>query len=66
MPRFVPVSNPEAPKSEQDLHSAENLKHRKFDNPHAVLKPPVDRGWQQGSLGWGVLGSFGSKEKDDG
>ncbi len=63
MPKFVPVSNPELARNEQNLHSEENMKHRKFDNPHAVLKPKVDRGWQQGSLGWGVLGAFGSNEK---
>ena len=28
-------------------------------------KKVVDRGWEQGNVGWGVLGSFGSKSKDD-
>ena len=26
-------------------------------------KPTVDRGWATGTVGWGVLGSFGSNEK---
>ena len=38
------------------------MKHRKFDNPHSVL-PKVDRGWEGGSVGWGVLGAFGSNQK---
>ena len=28
-------------------------------------KKVVDRGWEQGNVGWGVLGSFGSNSKDD-
>ena len=54
MPKFVPVTDQEAPKSEQNLFSAENLKHRKFDNPHAVVKAKnpsgeIKRGWEYGN-----------------
>lgn len=65
MPRFVPVSNPELSKNEQNLNSEDNIKHRQFDNPHSLIKSTkvVDRGWQQGTLGWGVLGAFGSDAK---
>eukprot|EP01035_Chromulina_nebulosa_P019283 gene19283-25142_t len=66
MPKFVPVVDVEKPLHEQNIHSEELSKHRQFDNPHDISKSTVHRGWQQGSLGWGVLGSFGSNDKDDG
>lgn len=70
MPKFVPVVDVEKARSEQNINDASLSKHRKFDNPFAIgknSKPPnVDRGWEQGSYGFGVLGSFGSNEKDDG
>lgn len=59
MPKFVPVVDTEKPLSEQ-AQDRDFEKHRRFDNPHKV-----DRGWQQGSLGWGVKGAFGSDGKDD-
>ena len=64
MVKFVPVSDVERPRDAQNLNSSANEKHRKFDNPHAVKKT-VDRGWQQGNVGWGVLGAFGNSDKDD-
>lgn len=65
MPRFVPVVDVEKPRAEQD-DDPEFRKHKKFD----ALNQPTSsltshRGWQSGTLGWGVLGSFGSVEKDD-
>ena len=30
----------------------------------ATDKPKADRGWERGSVGWGVLGSWGNDEKD--
>ena len=75
MPKFVPVVDTEKPLSEQDHRSkAEFSKHRQFDNPYNInnynsnvknKKKVVDRGWEQGNVGWGVLGSFGSNSKDD-
>lgn len=64
MVKFVPVSDVERPRAAQNLHASANDKHRKFDNPHTVGKT-VDRGWQQGNVGWGVLGAFGNADKDD-
>jgi hypothetical protein len=64
MVKFVPVSDVERPRAAQNLHASANDKHRKFDNPHTVGKT-VDRGWQQGNVGWGVLGAFGNSDKDD-
>jgi hypothetical protein len=64
MVKFVPVSDVERPRAAQNLHASANEKHRKFDNPHTVGKS-VDRGWQQGNVGWGVLGAFGNSDKDD-
>jgi hypothetical protein len=67
MPKFVPVSDVERPKIAQDPNGAAFDKHRKFDNPHAVGKKlPVNRGWEQGNVGWGVLGAFGDHDKDEG
>eukprot|EP01038_Epipyxis_sp_PR26KG_P015836 gene15836-21457_t len=63
MPRFVPVIDTETPLSEQQNDpekKKEYAKHRQFD----ALSAPVDRGWKQGALGWGVLGSYGSNDKD--
>ncbi|XP_953131.1 uncharacterized protein TA08600 [Theileria annulata] len=37
MPKFVPVFDPEVPRSEQDPYSDKLLKHRKWDNPHVVI-----------------------------
>ena len=59
MPKFVPVVDTEKSRAEQERDSNFD-KHRKFDNPHKV-----DRGWQQGNVGWGVLGEFGSSSKDN-
>lgn len=64
MVKFVPVSDVERPRAAQNLNASANDKHRKFDNPHTVGKT-VDRGWQQGNVGWGVLGAFGNSDKDD-
>ena len=64
MVKFVPVTDVERPKDAQNLNTSANEKHRKFDNPHTVKKT-VDRGWQQGNVGWGVLGAFGNSDKDD-
>eukprot|EP01032_Pedospumella_encystans_P012562 gene12562-14528_t len=59
MPKFVPVVDNEKSLVEQREDTTFD-KHRRFDNPHKV-----DRGWQQGNVGWGVLGAFGSDSKDD-
>lgn len=48
MPKFVPVKDDETPALERKKESV----------------GPVDRGWEQGNIGWGVLGSFGSSGKD--
>ena len=64
MVKFVPVTDVERPKAAQNLNTSANDKHRRFDNPHSVGKT-VDRGWQQGNVGWGVLGAFGNLDKDD-
>lgn len=69
MPKFVPVVDTEKPLSEQlGNHDPDFDKHRRFDNPHAVPSAQgakkVDRGWQQGSVGWGVLKNFGGGDKD--
>lgn len=70
MPSFVPVVDVEKPRNERDTNSDEYQKHRRWEAPHssstANSRPTVKRGWEQGNLGWGVLGSFGSSEKDDG
>lgn len=71
MPKFVPVTDTERPQSEQHEVAHDYAQHRKFDAPHAVKanenrgRGKVDRGWQEGTVGWGVLGSFGSNDKDD-
>ena len=41
---------------EEIVLTVENVKNK---------KKVVDRGWEQGNVGWGVLGSFGSNSKDD-
>ena len=70
MPTFVPVVDQEKSRFERDDYDQSNSKHRKFDNPFALSKPKVDptnkRGFETGSVGWGVLGEFGSNQKDDG
>lgn len=43
MPRFVPVTDPEVPRSEQNLHSYDLIKHRKWDNPHGLVDYKVKR-----------------------
>lgn len=58
MGKFVPVVDEEAPKAERDDNSAAQQKHRKFDRSSS------SRGWEQGTVGWGVQGSFGSASKD--
>jgi hypothetical protein len=65
MVKFVPVTDVEKPRDAQDMNSSANQKHRKFDAAHTLGKKVVDRGWQQGNVGWGVLGEFGGG-KDDG
>eukprot|EP01033_Poteriospumella_lacustris_P020151 gene20151-14714_t len=64
MPSFVPVTDPEKARSEQNPHDPEFIAHRLFDDPHTVKT--VDRGWGQGEVGWGVLKKFGGDERDDG
>ena len=67
MPKFVPVVDSETPLSEQAYNDPNYEKHRQFDAPYVVKQQKsdvIDRGWKQGSLGWGVLGSFGSSNKD--
>ena len=71
MPTFVPVVDVEKPRFERDDFDANHIKSRKFDNPHSLIRPPEKdtknkRGFADGSVGWGVLGEFGSYEKDDG
>ena len=76
MPTFTPVSDPEAPRWEQD--ESKLAKHRNFDT-HVIARsqterqalakgrkdaPDVNRGFEQGAVGWGVLGAFGSDTKD--
>lgn len=63
MPKFVPVTDTEKPRSEQS-NDATMARHRQFDNPHSVNKDKVDRGWVQGEVGWGVLKNFGDDERD--
>lgn len=63
MPKFVPVTDTERPRSEQ-TNDATMSRHRRFDNPHSVTKDKVDRGWVQGEVGWGVLKNFGDDERD--
>jgi hypothetical protein len=53
MPQFVPVVDDETPR------------HERGGSVSAVPKKTVDRGWQQGTLGWGVQGNFGSHSKDE-
>jgi hypothetical protein len=60
MGKFVPVVDTEAPRSERMDHGEDAKKHRKFDN----MGTTVDRGWEQGKVGWGVQGNFGSSSKD--
>ncbi|AFZ81429.1 hypothetical protein BEWA_008390 [Theileria equi strain WA] len=43
MPRFVPVTDPEVPRSEQDIHYDSLIKHRKWDNPHSLVKDKVKK-----------------------
>ncbi len=74
MPKFVPVTDTEKPKSEQSLYSDELLAHRQFDMPHAVLNSgsagnsnsQEKRGWTQGEVGWGNLNKYGSDAADNG
>lgn len=61
MPTFVPVTNPEKSLREQD--ESELSKHRNFDSTVVARQK---RGWQQGTVGWGVQGTWGSTAKDDG
>mmetsp|Transcript_919 Transcript_919/g.1597 ORF Transcript_919/g.1597 Transcript_919/m.1597 type:complete len:520 (-) Transcript_919:36-1595(-) len=51
MPQFVPVKDDETPSSERSKNKNK--------------MPAVDRGWEQGNVGWGVLGAFGSAGKDE-
>ena len=55
MPKFVPVEDDETPREERIAQ-----RNRKTDHP------TVDRGWEQGQVGWGVRGAFGSSHKDEG
>mmetsp|Transcript_34021 Transcript_34021/g.44927 ORF Transcript_34021/g.44927 Transcript_34021/m.44927 type:complete len:201 (-) Transcript_34021:163-765(-) len=70
---FVPVTDVEKARCEQDFYSDNLRKHRKFDNPFddnlrgGKPKKKVDRGWgEHGSVGWGVRGFHGSAQKDTG
>ena len=79
MPKFVPVSDPEAPRWEQD--EAALAKHRNFDSGciardqteqrqlaagrrAATKEDRANRGFEQGAVGWGVVGTFGSDARD--
>jgi hypothetical protein len=69
MPQFVPVVDVETPANERNPNSKDYAKHRAWEAPHAHSssnKSHVNRGWEQGNVGWGVVGAFGSNEKDDG
>ena len=59
MPQFVPVVDDETPAQERRAPGGHKLPGGKSAKGH------VDRGWEQGNVGWGVLGSFGSMEKDE-
>lgn len=61
MPQFVPVVDDETPLSERQ---AQGIRAARYA-PKPSGKPAVDRGWEQGNVGWGVLGAFGSTEKDE-
>ena len=81
MPRFVPVTDTEKPRCEQNDESMS--KHRAWDSfvvardagesrqmqqamtKATTEKPKADRGWERGSVGWGVLGSWGSNDRDE-
>lgn len=53
---------PHSNSAERDDFSEDMAKHRAFDNPHAVpgaagapqRRGKFDRGWAQGTVGWGV------------
>ena len=77
MPTFIPVTDHETPRSERNNYSKDAMKHRQFDAMSQPGKPgrwsgkkkkkkKVDRGWAMGSVGWGVRGTFGNDEIDDG
>eukprot|EP00629_Pelagomonadales_sp_RCC1024_P002594 CAMPEP_0119280688 /NCGR_PEP_ID=MMETSP1329-20130426/23225_1 /TAXON_ID=114041 /ORGANISM="Genus nov. species nov., Strain RCC1024" /LENGTH=107 /DNA_ID=CAMNT_0007281285 /DNA_START=58 /DNA_END=378 /DNA_ORIENTATION=- len=79
MPQFVPVADPEAPRWEQD--ESKLAKHRNFDSHviardagelRGLAKgqrqdedKKTNRGFEQGAVGWGVLGSWGSEQRDN-
>lgn len=65
MPAFVPVSDPEKARYEQD--EKEMAKHRNFDSMVVARQrtETTNRGWEQGSVGWGVLGAWGSSCRDE-
>lgn len=65
MPAFVPVSDPEKARYEQD--EKELAKHRNFDSMVVARQrtETTNRGWEQGSVGWGVLGAWGSSRRDE-
>lgn len=66
MPSFVPVQDPEKARHEQDETAL--AKHRNFDSMVVARQrtETTNRGWEQGAVGWGVLGSWGSSSRDQG
>ncbi|KAK7240597.1 hypothetical protein SO694_00057265 [Aureococcus anophagefferens] len=79
MVKFVPVADPEAPRWEQDeaklakhrqfdsmVISRDATERRALGRGRGSTteKPQTNRGFEQGSVGWGVLGSFGSEQRD--
>ena len=79
-PRFVPVTDTEKPRCEQGAESmakhrawdsfvvardAGESREMQQAMTKATAKPKADRGWERGSVGWGVLGAWGSNERDD-
>eukprot|EP00808_Paulinella_micropora_P024307 g65795.t1 len=62
--RFVSVRDVERPMLEQDANEDEMLKHRRFDNPHALLKAPIgDKDVGAQSAKYAASGSFVKNEK---
>ena len=65
MSRFVPVTDVEKPRSEQDARALS--KHANFSALNvAESREDCKRGWATGSVGWGVRGTFGGAGADSG
>lgn len=68
----MPVVDVEKPRDERDDDDENFRKHRKFDAMSQPSKLPDGynkknkRGFADGSVGWGVMGEFGSSTRDDG